>query len=106
MGRWRTGRKLVRTMYLDDKLVGMMDTPELATMAVASLNEEGAAVAQEAIEWAVRALSVLEKWRGMDDGTIRHDTWHSVLAARDELVAKAPATLHVLRSTPERGEHE
>lgn len=28
--RWRVGRKVGRTLYLDDKLVGVVDTPELA----------------------------------------------------------------------------
>jgi len=36
--RWRVGRKVGRTLYLDDVLVGMLDTPELAAKAVAALN--------------------------------------------------------------------
>lgn len=35
---WRVGSKVGRTLYLNDKLVGMMDTPELATLAVEALN--------------------------------------------------------------------
>jgi hypothetical protein len=44
--RWRVGRKVGRTIYLqvgdepsdDDVLVGVMDTPELAALAVAAVN--------------------------------------------------------------------
>jgi hypothetical protein len=40
---WRVGRKVGRTLYLDDQLVGMVDTPELAQAIVAAMNEpEGA----------------------------------------------------------------
>lgn len=37
---WRTGRKVFRTIYLNDHLVGMMDTAELASKAVCALNGE------------------------------------------------------------------
>lgn len=44
--RWRTGRKVGRTIYLqvgpepsdDDVLIGVMDTPELAALAVQAVN--------------------------------------------------------------------
>ena len=36
--RWRVGRKLGRTIYCDDVLVGMMDTPAMASNVVACLN--------------------------------------------------------------------
>jgi hypothetical protein len=47
-GRWRTGRKVGRTIYLQaglepadaDQLIGLMDTPELAARAVASVNRD------------------------------------------------------------------
>lgn len=48
LGFWRTGRKVKRTIYArvnpegpsdDDVLIGMMDTPELAQMAVDDHNE-------------------------------------------------------------------
>lgn len=38
MSEWRTGRKVGRTIYRDDVLVGVMDTPELATSVVESIN--------------------------------------------------------------------
>lgn len=41
--RWRTGRKVGRTIYDDDKLVGIMDTPELAQAVVNALNREDVA---------------------------------------------------------------
>lgn len=46
---WRTGRKVGRTIYIqrldeqptdEDRLIGVMDTPELAALVVASVNEE------------------------------------------------------------------
>jgi hypothetical protein len=36
---WRTGRKVFRTIYQNDKLVGLMDTAELATKVVDALND-------------------------------------------------------------------
>jgi hypothetical protein len=45
---WRTGRKVGRTIYIqrlseqptdEDHLIGVMDTPELAALVVASVNE-------------------------------------------------------------------
>lgn len=38
---WRQGSKVGRTLYLDDVLVGVLDTPELAGKAVAALNAAG-----------------------------------------------------------------
>lgn len=36
-GRWRTGRKVGRTIYdANDRLIGVMDTPELARKAAAA----------------------------------------------------------------------
>jgi hypothetical protein len=40
--RWRVGRKVGRTIYLDDQLCGMMDTPELARQVVDALNARSA----------------------------------------------------------------
>jgi len=36
---WRTGRKVGRTIYRDDTLVGVVDTPELARELVDAANE-------------------------------------------------------------------
>ena len=36
--RWRVGRKVGRTVYCDDALVGLMDTPAIAANVVACLN--------------------------------------------------------------------
>ena len=35
---YRTGRKLGRTLYRDDQLIGIMDRPEDADMVVSALN--------------------------------------------------------------------
>lgn len=35
---WRRGTKVGRTIYLDGKLVGLMDTPELAKRVIEALN--------------------------------------------------------------------
>lgn len=39
MTTFRTGRSLGRTIYKNDKLIGIMDRPEDATMIVDALNE-------------------------------------------------------------------
>ncbi len=36
--KWRTGRKLGRSVYIGDELVGLMDTPQLARLVVDSVN--------------------------------------------------------------------
>jgi hypothetical protein len=36
--RWRQGRKVGRTLYVDDVLVGLVDTPELAREIVEAMN--------------------------------------------------------------------
>lgn len=46
---WRTGRKVGRTIYEqvgtdpsdDDRLIGIMDTPDLARRAVEAVNQTG-----------------------------------------------------------------
>ena len=38
MARYRVGRTLGRTIYDDDTLIGMMDTPELGALLVDALN--------------------------------------------------------------------
>ncbi len=36
---WRTGRQVGRTVYdASDRLIGLMDTPELASLVVAAVN--------------------------------------------------------------------
>lgn len=37
-GTWRTGRKLGRTIYIGDTLVGMVDTVEIAAEIVEAMN--------------------------------------------------------------------
>jgi len=38
IGQWRVGSKVGRTIYLDNKLVGLVDTIELATQIVNTMN--------------------------------------------------------------------
>jgi hypothetical protein len=45
--RWRVGHHLGRTVYLDDELVGLMDTPELGALVVGALN--GPVIDREAL---------------------------------------------------------
>ena len=60
MSEWRVGRKLGRTLYEDEKLVGMMDTPELAERVCEAMNDWGAhEKSKEAAE--VFAKSVAEQ---------------------------------------------
>lgn len=35
-GTWRTGRKVFRTVYADDRLIGVMDRPEDAALCAAA----------------------------------------------------------------------
>lgn len=61
--RLRTGRKVGRTLYLQrgdqpgdgDQLVGMMDTPELASAVVAAVNHAGAGFVALTIGTPVRS---------------------------------------------------
>lgn len=39
---WRVGTKLGRTLYRDEVLVGMVDTPEIAVEIVAAMNADEA----------------------------------------------------------------
>jgi hypothetical protein len=50
MSRWRVGRKVGRTIYDGDTLVGMMDTPELAALVVHALCIEPKSDAAAVIE--------------------------------------------------------
>jgi hypothetical protein len=50
---WRVGRKVGRTIYRNDVLAGMMDSPELAAMVVEALNRDGGGlchIAQKALD--------------------------------------------------------
>ena len=49
--RWRVGRKLGRTIYWDEQVVGMVDTPEIAGRIVAAMNGEWSAGIERAAEW-------------------------------------------------------
>lgn len=49
---WRVGRKVGRTLYLDDKLVGVVDTPELAVQIVEVMNRaKSAGALHSAFRW-------------------------------------------------------
>jgi hypothetical protein len=63
--RWRVGRTLGRTIYLDDECVGMVDEPRLAEGIVAAMN--GASIdASSHLLARMRALeAVAEQARGM-----------------------------------------
>lgn len=39
---WRVGKKVGRTIYDGDVLIGMMDTPELAALVVAAMQKRDA----------------------------------------------------------------
>lgn len=41
MAEWRVGRSVGRTLYLDGKLIGLVDTPELAAEIVETMNRVG-----------------------------------------------------------------
>lgn len=52
--QWRVGRKLGRTLYRNEVLVGMMDTPELADEVVVTMNE---------LDWRLRNFLKIEGFR-------------------------------------------
>lgn len=74
---WRVGRKVGRTIYIGDALVGMMDTERLAKEVVEALNRRAdtpdMAAAHEASVWRnfilfdKRALALWEDTRGDRD---------------------------------------
>jgi hypothetical protein len=53
--RLRTGRRVGRTIYDGDELVGVMDTRELASAVVAAFNRPSVSLSQ--IDWLERHLS-------------------------------------------------
>lgn len=55
--QWRVGRKLGRTLYWGEELVGMMDTQELAAQVVALMNGE---VATRIEQLKVQARALVE----------------------------------------------
>jgi hypothetical protein len=63
-GHWRVGRHLGRTLYVDDQVVGMVDTPELGDAIVAAMNgdgleqarTEGRREADNAINWTTSCI--------------------------------------------------
>jgi hypothetical protein len=54
-GKWRAGRKVGRTLYLNDALMGVLDTPELAAQVVAALNGMATDTGGEAQADAIKA---------------------------------------------------
>jgi hypothetical protein len=57
---WRVGRRLGRTLYLDDECVGMVDTPEIAARIVETMNDY---VLRAELEAQTRAtIAVREQW--------------------------------------------
>lgn len=52
---WRVGTKLGRTLYRDEALVGMVDTPEIAAEIVDALNRE------QRLDECERAITALSK---------------------------------------------
>lgn len=56
MAKWRTGKKLGRTIYRDDEVVGMVDTPAIAAQLVDAANGRARKVEQTATHRAVQSL--------------------------------------------------
>jgi septal ring factor EnvC (AmiA/AmiB activator) len=74
-GRWRTGRKVGRTLYIGDVLVGVMDTRELAEKVVVAVN--AAQLARPVLtEWWTRhhneQTEEIERLRA-ENATLRED---------------------------------
>ncbi len=73
---WRVGRKLGRTLYDGERLVGMMDTAELAAQVVAAVN------AQEDVRRRVLEEAA-ERFRRLDEAD--PESKHYWRAAAEEL---------------------
>lgn len=61
---WRVGTKLGRTLYRDEALVGMVDSPEIAAAIVEAMNERE--------EYAARGLLRAYDVYDSSDGVCRH----------------------------------
>lgn len=62
-GPWRTGRKVGRTVYFNDQIVGLMDTPELAGMVTASANVATATLNDERLKALRHAAKAAERMK-------------------------------------------
>lgn len=62
-GEWRTGRKVFRTLYADDVLIGMLDRPDDARLCSAAPNMLGALRTIAAQLQTGKAT--VEEWRHM-----------------------------------------
>lgn len=61
--RWRVGKKVGRTLYRDDELIGLMDKPEDAALIVRLANDFAAALAEERkadLDMLVKAIDELK----------------------------------------------
>lgn len=58
MAEWRVGRSQLRTIYRDDVLVGLMDSPEIAAEVVAALNGREAcpSISSGSLSWGPSGL--------------------------------------------------
>ena len=109
--RWRTGRKVGRTIYAqpgpepsdDDVLIGTLDTPALAAEAVAAHNTAqavrlaGAGVSGLPDGAYELADAAFENWRGHTDAS-GVERVGPCCTARDELEAALLAAMPVVRA--------
>lgn len=64
MSTWRVGRKVGRTVYQDDELIGVMDTAELAEKVVRAVNLADAQLEVEAqVEAVGEPFERTAEWR-------------------------------------------
>jgi hypothetical protein len=61
-GRWRVGTKLGRTLYFDDKCVGIVDNTYLACELVAAVNARAARTDYPTSDELLDALRRVKKW--------------------------------------------
>lgn len=67
---WRVGRKLGRTLYVDDQVVGMVDTPELAARIVAAMNGKACCADPERTWRCPNCGRETERVAGVEVGTV------------------------------------
>jgi hypothetical protein len=98
--RWRVGRKLGRTLYRDDRCIGMVDTPELAAEIVAVMNS----AAPNDREWIAAALTkeanriFREQVQDYPSNTLDYVAWNLRMGATENLSKPDPYGPHSFRA--------
>lgn len=90
MSAWRTGRKVGRTIYNGDTLIGVMDTPVLASAVCIAVNSHNDLVPIASriadLEWKIAEAQELMSMTASGDWDT-NDSYDRWLARRDAWLA-------------------